>query len=203
LLKPSLGGNSFTLMIACLAPSDYYMEENLSTLNYASLAKRISNTASVNEDPKTRLIRLLRKQVKFLKEQLARAQQVLVLDDGQAPVDNMSGAIPSVACVYLFGFLSSIVLLCEHRLSSAAQQRRCFRILGVLGASVLLPVRSRRSFSSRLATAPRRQFVVAFGGYVSDGGCVVSAVRHEQCRQQRAGKAGRLGQGHQSAAGGQ
>jgi uncharacterized protein (DUF1501 family) len=38
-------------------------QENLSTLNYASLAKRIANTASVNEDPKARLIRRLRAQV--------------------------------------------------------------------------------------------------------------------------------------------
>jgi hypothetical protein len=59
-----------------------YVQENLSTLNYASLAKRISNTATVNEDPKTRLIRQLRKQIKFLKEQLARAQQVMVVGDG-------------------------------------------------------------------------------------------------------------------------
>jgi hypothetical protein len=32
LLKQSLGGNSYTLMIACLSPSDRYFEENLSTL---------------------------------------------------------------------------------------------------------------------------------------------------------------------------
>jgi hypothetical protein len=38
LLKQSLGGNSYTLMLACLSPSDRYLEENLSTLNYASRA---------------------------------------------------------------------------------------------------------------------------------------------------------------------
>ena len=32
LLKQSLGGNSFCLMIACLNPCDQYLEENLSTL---------------------------------------------------------------------------------------------------------------------------------------------------------------------------
>ena len=32
ILKQSLGGNSFTAMIACLSPSDLYCEENLSTL---------------------------------------------------------------------------------------------------------------------------------------------------------------------------
>ena len=32
LLKQSLGGNSYTLMIACLSPADRFFEENLSTL---------------------------------------------------------------------------------------------------------------------------------------------------------------------------
>jgi hypothetical protein len=36
LLKQSLGGNSYTLMMACLSPSDRYIEENISTLNYAA-----------------------------------------------------------------------------------------------------------------------------------------------------------------------
>lgn len=38
LLKQSLGGNSYTLMIACLSPSDRYFEENLSSLQYAARA---------------------------------------------------------------------------------------------------------------------------------------------------------------------
>ena len=43
LLKESLGGNSFCLMIACLSPSDEFLEENLSTLSCASKASYISN----------------------------------------------------------------------------------------------------------------------------------------------------------------
>src|SRR5271155_5814131 len=39
LLKDSLGGNSMTAMIACIAPSDY--DETLSTLRYADQAKHI------------------------------------------------------------------------------------------------------------------------------------------------------------------
>lgn len=38
LLKQSLGGNSYTVMVACLAPSDRFIEENISTLNYAARA---------------------------------------------------------------------------------------------------------------------------------------------------------------------
>ena len=51
LLKQSLGGNSYTLMVACLAPSDKYFEENLSTLQYASKASLISNLPKRNIDP--------------------------------------------------------------------------------------------------------------------------------------------------------
>lgn len=48
LLKDSLGGNSKTAMIACIAPSDY--DETLSTLRYADQAKRIRLQATVNQD---------------------------------------------------------------------------------------------------------------------------------------------------------
>lgn len=68
LLKHSIGGNCITLMIACLCPSDAYAEENLSTLNYAGLTKRIANNASINEDPKTALIKRLREEVTYSRE---------------------------------------------------------------------------------------------------------------------------------------
>ncbi len=48
LLKDSLGGNSKTAMIACIAPSDY--DETLSTLRYADQAKSIRTKAIVNQD---------------------------------------------------------------------------------------------------------------------------------------------------------
>ncbi|RMZ75885.1 hypothetical protein DV738_g5225, partial [Chaetothyriales sp. CBS 135597] len=48
LLKDSLGGNSKTAMIACIAPSDY--DETLSTLRYADQAKNIRTKAVVNQD---------------------------------------------------------------------------------------------------------------------------------------------------------
>lgn len=39
-------------MIACLSPSDKYIEENLSTLAYAAKASLISNIPTRNIDPK-------------------------------------------------------------------------------------------------------------------------------------------------------
>ena len=61
LLRQSLGGNSFTLMLACLNPCDKHIEENLSTLNYASRASYITNKPLKNDDPRTREIEELKK----------------------------------------------------------------------------------------------------------------------------------------------
>ena len=47
-------------MIACLHPSDKYIDENLSTLNYASKAAEIANQPIRNDDPKTKQIEELK-----------------------------------------------------------------------------------------------------------------------------------------------
>ncbi|GLI63402.1 hypothetical protein VaNZ11_006364, partial [Volvox africanus] len=70
LLKHSLGGSSLTLMVACLSPADRFLEENASTLDYAARARKIANQVAVNEDPRSRLIRELRAEVTFLRQQL-------------------------------------------------------------------------------------------------------------------------------------
>ena len=57
------------------------MQENTSTLSYASLAQRISNIAVINEDPKTKLIKQLKTQVKFLLEQLKHSNQNYVANE--------------------------------------------------------------------------------------------------------------------------
>ena len=75
LLKQSLGGNSYSLMVACLAPSDAYVEENLSTLNYAMKASFIANEPTQNVDPKVKLINELREKVASLQTELAHAHQ--------------------------------------------------------------------------------------------------------------------------------
>ncbi|XP_046867068.1 chromosome-associated kinesin KIF4A isoform X2 [Drosophila willistoni] len=51
LLQDSLGGNSITLMIACVSPADYNVAETLSTLRYADRALQIKNRPVVNLDP--------------------------------------------------------------------------------------------------------------------------------------------------------
>ena len=53
------------------------MEENLSTLNYASKASFISNKPVKNEDPKTQQIADLKRQVRILTEELANANETI------------------------------------------------------------------------------------------------------------------------------
>ncbi|KAG1654868.1 Kinesin-like protein KIN-4A [Nymphon striatum] len=53
LLQDSLGGNSHTLMIACVSPADYNFEETLNTLRYADRARKIKNKPVINRDPQT------------------------------------------------------------------------------------------------------------------------------------------------------
>ncbi|KAI9478242.1 MAG: hypothetical protein EXX96DRAFT_650588 [Benjaminiella poitrasii] len=50
LLQDSLGGNSQTLMLACISPSDTNFMETLNTLKYANRARNIKNRVTINQD---------------------------------------------------------------------------------------------------------------------------------------------------------
>ncbi|KAI9247135.1 hypothetical protein BDA99DRAFT_542985 [Phascolomyces articulosus] len=50
LLQDSLGGNSQTLMMACVSPADTNFVETLSTLKYANRARNIKNRVSMNQE---------------------------------------------------------------------------------------------------------------------------------------------------------
>lgn len=50
LLREALGGNSQTLFLACVSPSDTNASETLSTLNYANRARNIRNVPTRNVD---------------------------------------------------------------------------------------------------------------------------------------------------------
>ena len=70
LLQDSLGGNSHTLMIACVSPADSNLEETLSTLRYADRARKIKNKPIINKDPRSEEISRLRGQLQQLQLQL-------------------------------------------------------------------------------------------------------------------------------------
>ncbi|XP_055901173.1 osmotic avoidance abnormal protein 3-like [Biomphalaria glabrata] len=84
LLQDSLGGNTKTMMVACLSPADNNYEETLSTLRYANRAKNIKNKPKINEDPKDALLRQYQEEIEKLKAMLS----------GQIPVDVSLSAGP-------------------------------------------------------------------------------------------------------------
>lgn len=84
LLQDSLGGNTKTLMVACLSPADNNYDESLSTLRYANRAKNIKNKPHINEDPKDALLREYQEEIKRLKAILARQMGPSTLSGGTA-----------------------------------------------------------------------------------------------------------------------
>ena len=64
------GGNTKTLMVACISPAEDNYDETLSTLRYANRAKNIKNQPKVNEDPKDALIRQYQEEILKLKQML-------------------------------------------------------------------------------------------------------------------------------------
>ena len=67
IISDSLGGNSHTLMVACVSPADSNMEETLNTLRYADRARKIKNKPVINRDPQSDEIMRLRQVVSTLK----------------------------------------------------------------------------------------------------------------------------------------
>ena len=79
ILSDSLGGNSKTLLIACIGPCKTNLDESMSTLRFASTAKKIKNKAVINEDSKDTLLRKFQDQIMELRRQLEEA----AYDDGE------------------------------------------------------------------------------------------------------------------------
>ncbi|CAH1792509.1 unnamed protein product [Owenia fusiformis] len=87
LLQSALGGNSRTVMLATLSPSENSYEETLSTLRYANRAKRIQTQAVVNENITDKLIRELKEENARLLGQLQKQRRASVVIDYQMSVE--------------------------------------------------------------------------------------------------------------------
>uniref|UniRef100_A0A665TK01 Kinesin motor domain-containing protein n=1 Tax=Echeneis naucrates TaxID=173247 RepID=A0A665TK01_ECHNA len=75
ILKDSLGGNSKTIMIACISPSSSDFDESLNTLNYATRARNIQNRATVNCKREPDRVEGLEQQIKALRRALEHRQR--------------------------------------------------------------------------------------------------------------------------------
>jgi len=76
ILQDSLGGNSRTVMIACISPAESNFDESLNTLKYASRARNIKNKPIVNTDPQSTVISHLKQQVFELQGQLLNFKRI-------------------------------------------------------------------------------------------------------------------------------
>ncbi|KAF3793984.1 Kinesin-like protein, partial [Nymphaea thermarum] len=74
LLQDSLGGNSKTVMIACVSPAETNAEETLNTLKYANRARNIQNKAIVNRNPVVAEMQRMRAQLEQLQAELLLAR---------------------------------------------------------------------------------------------------------------------------------
>ncbi len=91
LLQDSLGGNSRTLMIACVSPSDRDFMETLNTLKYANRARNIRNKITANQDKTSRTIMILRQEIANLQFELMEYKQGkrMIGADGQETTNDM------------------------------------------------------------------------------------------------------------------
>ena len=67
MLKPFLGGNAKTSMVAALSPAAVNYDETLGTLKYANQVKEIKNVAKINESPQDKMIRELKEEIERLR----------------------------------------------------------------------------------------------------------------------------------------
>jgi len=77
LLRDSLGGNALTLMFANINPCDRNVNETVSTLRYASRAKKIKNKPKVNQNPKDALLSKLQDEIAKLRKMLEKKDEVI------------------------------------------------------------------------------------------------------------------------------
>ncbi|XDV52526.1 hypothetical protein PO909_021246, partial [Leuciscus waleckii] len=91
LLQDSLGGNSRTMMIACISPSDQDFMETLNTLKYANRARNIKNRVMVNQDKASQQISALRTEIARLQMELMeyRTGKRMVGEDGLESINDM------------------------------------------------------------------------------------------------------------------
>eukprot|EP00075_Anas_platyrhynchos_P038454 XP_027327707.1 kinesin-like protein KIF12 isoform X9 [Anas platyrhynchos] len=77
LLARSLGGWGVTLMVACISPSSRCLSETLSTLHYASRARRVTTRPVANRVPREKLLQSLEEEIRALQlENLSLRQQL-------------------------------------------------------------------------------------------------------------------------------
>ena len=133
LLQDSLGGNSRTLMIACVSPSDRDFMETLNTLRYANRTRNIKNKVFVNQDKTSQQIAQLKAEIERLNYELIQyksktqtniisrtastATIVNVANNNNTPNNETNGTESPVEFLFMVNKLrqENIMLLAENQ----------------------------------------------------------------------------------------
>ena len=83
LLQDSLGGNSRTVMFACVSPADTNADETLNTLKYANRARSIRNRVAVNFEKSTEAELKLKRQLDAATERIAQLEMLVNVLHGE------------------------------------------------------------------------------------------------------------------------
>lgn len=141
-LQDSLGGNSYTVFLACISPADTNAGETLSTLRYANNAKKIQNKPIVNKNPKAEELAVLQAQIKRLQKENADLRQ------GIAPSDSKLTDV--AASAKILSLKDEIAQKSEELRERAIKQSECIiRIVTVYYRFVLYNLISERTIPTK------------------------------------------------------
>jgi hypothetical protein len=142
LLMDSLGGQTKTLMVACITPSNRFTEESLRTVSYAMRTKNIVNmNPAVRVDPKQQQLYEMRIELEMMRKENASLRDRLTRYEGGS-VDAMSSfsASPSISSSPSFLQPNRLTVAPPPQKNGWAQHRPTESpVLSGTSASVLLP----------------------------------------------------------------
>lgn len=110
LLSDSLGGNSLTLMVACVTPTGACYDESISTLRFAERAKKVTNNARVNLDATSLKILELEGEIHRLKTLLSKCSCGIAEESGSSLMMKITKWIPVSSLRVCLGLESSEVV---------------------------------------------------------------------------------------------
>ncbi|KAJ3218419.1 Kinesin-like protein kif21b [Dinochytrium kinnereticum] len=93
LLQDSLGGNSNTVMIACISPIENDLSETLNTLKYANRAHKVRNLPSINKDVGDDEVTQLKEMVQKLKDEVKALKANSLAD---STISSSGGTFPEL-----------------------------------------------------------------------------------------------------------
>eukprot|EP00462_Mataza_sp_D1_P015940 CAMPEP_0175149498 /NCGR_PEP_ID=MMETSP0087-20121206/17284_1 /TAXON_ID=136419 /ORGANISM="Unknown Unknown, Strain D1" /LENGTH=512 /DNA_ID=CAMNT_0016435211 /DNA_START=34 /DNA_END=1569 /DNA_ORIENTATION=- len=116
LLKDSIGGNSKTLMIACVSPTQHNLKESVSTLRYASSAKKVWNRPTVNRDIIDATLKDLKQEIEQLRLALNEEKRKHAGSSSSSSSSSAEGRVCMEVLLPLFGAVSALAsCLREHK----------------------------------------------------------------------------------------